>query len=196
VNLPWTVVATFSDVASAHAMVALFRTEGVPAEVVSDTSLLGEALDLLRSSNFPIYFFLFGVTILVLKTWRNYIRLRADDGAVRPIAPANAIFSESGASGYSEKSLMTRLGGASRCLLVWASRSELSIQSTFPFSVITYDYNNDLRHRIPLRNISSVERRADSTVRVAFADTEGVTHSLVLRLKRPDGLIAALKSNV
>jgi hypothetical protein len=56
-------------------------------------------LDLLRSSNFPIYFFLFGVTILVLETWRNYIRLRADDGAVRPIPPANAIFSESGRPG-------------------------------------------------------------------------------------------------
>jgi hypothetical protein len=42
-NLAWDVVATFSDVPSAHAMVALFRGEGVPAEVVSDTSLLGEA---------------------------------------------------------------------------------------------------------------------------------------------------------
>jgi len=37
------VVATFSDVASAHALAALFRAEGVPAKVVSDTSLLGEA---------------------------------------------------------------------------------------------------------------------------------------------------------
>lgn len=42
-NLAWDVVATFSDVPSAHAMATLFRAEGVPAEVVSDTSLLGEA---------------------------------------------------------------------------------------------------------------------------------------------------------
>ena len=42
-NLAWDVVATFSDVPSAHAMAVLFRGEGVPAEVVSDTSLLGEA---------------------------------------------------------------------------------------------------------------------------------------------------------
>jgi hypothetical protein len=133
--------------------------------------------------------------LLVLKSWRNYIRLRADGGAVRPIAPPDAVFAESGASGHSEKSVMTRIGGASRCLLVWASRSELSIQTTFPFSVITYDYNNDLRHRIPVRNIRSVERRANSTVRIAFADTAGVTHSLVLKLKRPDELIAALKSH-
>jgi hypothetical protein len=153
-------------------------------------------LDLLRSPNFPIYFFLFGVVILALKTWRNYIRLRADGGAIRPTAPADAIFSETGASGYSEKSVVTRIGGASRCLLVWASRSEFSVQCTFPFSVITYDYNNDLRHRIPVRNICSVERRADSSVRVAFADAEGATHSLVLRLKRPEGLIAALKCEV
>jgi hypothetical protein len=153
-------------------------------------------LDLLRSPNFPTYFILFAMTVLVLKTWRNYIRLRGDGGAVRPMAPSNALFSESGASGYSEKSFLTRIGGASRCLLIWASKSEFSVQSTFPFSVITYDYNNDLRHRIPVRNISSVEQRADSSVRVAFYDAEGATHSLVLRLKRPDRLIAALKSNV
>jgi hypothetical protein len=42
-KLTWNVVATFSDVVSAHALVVLFRAEGVPAEVVSDTPLLGEA---------------------------------------------------------------------------------------------------------------------------------------------------------
>jgi hypothetical protein len=42
-NSTWHVVATFSDGASAHAVSALFRAEGVPAKVVSDTSLLGEA---------------------------------------------------------------------------------------------------------------------------------------------------------
>jgi hypothetical protein len=42
-NSGWDVVVTFSDVPSAHAMAVLFRAEGVPAEVVSDTSLLGEA---------------------------------------------------------------------------------------------------------------------------------------------------------
>jgi hypothetical protein len=41
-NLLWDVVATFSDVPSAQVMAVLFRDEGVPAEVVSDTSLLGE----------------------------------------------------------------------------------------------------------------------------------------------------------
>jgi hypothetical protein len=42
-NMAWDVVATFPDVVSAHPLAALFRAEGVPAEVVSDTSLLGEA---------------------------------------------------------------------------------------------------------------------------------------------------------
>ena len=36
-------MATFSDVPSAQALATLFRAEGVPVEVVSDTSLLGEA---------------------------------------------------------------------------------------------------------------------------------------------------------
>jgi hypothetical protein len=42
-NFAWDVVATFSDVPSAQALASLFRAEGVPAEVVSDTSLLDEA---------------------------------------------------------------------------------------------------------------------------------------------------------
>jgi transglutaminase-like putative cysteine protease len=42
-NSAWDVVATFPDVPSAHVLVVLLRAEGVPAELVSDTSLLGEA---------------------------------------------------------------------------------------------------------------------------------------------------------
>jgi hypothetical protein len=36
-------MATFPDVLSAYPLAALFRGKGVPAEVVSDTFLLGEA---------------------------------------------------------------------------------------------------------------------------------------------------------
>jgi hypothetical protein len=36
-------VATFLDVPSAHVVVVLLRAEGVPAKLVSDTPLLGEA---------------------------------------------------------------------------------------------------------------------------------------------------------
>jgi hypothetical protein len=42
-NVGWDIVATFSDVASAHVLATLFRAGGVPSEVVCDTSLLGEA---------------------------------------------------------------------------------------------------------------------------------------------------------
>ena len=41
-SVAWDVVATFSDVPSAQALAGLFRAEGVPVELVSDTSLLGE----------------------------------------------------------------------------------------------------------------------------------------------------------
>ena len=39
----WQVISTFSDAASAHVLVNLLRTEGVPAEIMGNTSLLGEA---------------------------------------------------------------------------------------------------------------------------------------------------------
>jgi hypothetical protein len=42
-DLPWEVVATFPDVASAHVMATMLRGEGIPAMVVTDSSLLAEA---------------------------------------------------------------------------------------------------------------------------------------------------------
>jgi len=42
-DLAWEVVATLPDVASAHVLATMIRDEGVPAIVVTDSSLLGEA---------------------------------------------------------------------------------------------------------------------------------------------------------
>jgi hypothetical protein len=42
-DLAWEVVATLPDVASAHVLATMIRGEGVPAMVVTDSSLLGEA---------------------------------------------------------------------------------------------------------------------------------------------------------
>ena len=41
-SVTWDVVAAFSDVPSAQLLAGLFRAEGVPVELISDTSLLGE----------------------------------------------------------------------------------------------------------------------------------------------------------
>jgi hypothetical protein len=42
-DLAWEVVATLPDVASAHVLATMIRGEGVPAMVVTDSSLLGKA---------------------------------------------------------------------------------------------------------------------------------------------------------
>ena len=42
-DLTWEVVATLPDVASAHVLATMIRGEGVPAMVITDSSLLGEA---------------------------------------------------------------------------------------------------------------------------------------------------------
>jgi hypothetical protein len=42
-DLAWEVVATLPDVASAHVLATMIRGEGVPAMVVTDSFLLGEA---------------------------------------------------------------------------------------------------------------------------------------------------------
>ena len=42
-NLDWQVVATFSDVSSGHMIVTLFNREGLPAELILGSPLLGDA---------------------------------------------------------------------------------------------------------------------------------------------------------
>jgi hypothetical protein len=136
----------------------------------------------------------FGFLMFLFRTVRNYARRKAAGTPLRPVPPAGAIFIESGASGYSEKSFMTRIGGASRILLVWISPSELAIQKTFPFSVLMADYDNDLEHRLSLNRVTGVDVVGPSKARLCFTDLGGTQHTLMLRLKDPAGFKAAIKS--
>jgi hypothetical protein len=130
--------------------------------------------------------------MLFLRTHRNYSRMKAAGMPLRPVAPTDAIFSEAGASGYSERSLKTRVGGATRILLVWVSPTELAIQKMFPFSVLLADYDNDLEHKISLKSITGVDIVERSKARVCFNDSEGGQHALMLQLKDPARFVSAI----
>jgi hypothetical protein len=136
----------------------------------------------------------FGFLMLLFRTVRNHARLKAAGTPLRPVPPAGAIFCESGASGYSERSFKTRIGGASRMLLVWVSQSELGIQKTFPFSVLMADHDNDLEHRLSLNRVAGVDVVGPSKARLCFTDLGGAQHTLMLRLKDPTGFAAAITS--
>lgn len=55
---------------------------------------------------------------------------------VIPRAPADAVFVERGCSGSSQRNLLTRLGGASNCLLIYVAEQNIHIVPQFPFNLM------------------------------------------------------------
>jgi len=89
---------------------------------------------------------------------------------------------------------MTRMGGASRVLLVWVTRREFVVECIFPFNVYMYENPFDLEHRIPIKSLTSVEEGANRAVFVSFYDSKHEAHKLRLIVKNPAALVAALRS--
>ena len=53
-----------------------------------------------------------------------------------PRAPANALFAEKRCSGNSRRSILTQIGGASNCLLIYVADRTLHIVPQFPFNLM------------------------------------------------------------
>jgi hypothetical protein len=99
-------------------------------------------------------------------------------------------FRERGASGYSNKSLITRLGGASGVLDVVVTDADLWIKGIWPpFSYIGTKF--DLTHRIPRSQIQILQTR-DNVIELCFTNEAGDESHVVLRLKAPQKFIAAI----
>jgi len=128
------------------------------------------------------------------RMWRGVSALRAKGRSIRPSLPTDALFAESGASGNSERSFITRIGGASRVLLVCVTRREFVVESIFPFNVYMYENPFDLEHRVPIKSLTSVEEGIKGAVFVSFNDSEHQAHKLRLIVKNPAALVAALRS--
>ena len=64
-------------------------------------------------------------------------------------------FSEKWVSGYSHKSVLTKIGGASNCLAVEMSRNALVIRTMFPLNMMPFEIY-DLEHFIPKDKIKSI----------------------------------------
>ncbi len=142
---------------------------------------------------FPV-FFLVALASIGHRMWRGVSVLRAKGRSIRPSLPTDALFAESGASGNSERSFMTRIGGASRVLMVWVTRRELVVESIFPFNVFMHENPYDLEHRVPIKSLTSVEEGHNHAVFVSFNDAEHQPHRLRLIVKNPSALVGALRS--
>lgn len=101
------------------------------------------------------------------------------------------VFVERFASGNSHKTFLTRLAGASRCLTVIVTGSELAITTFFPFTVFAGFY--DLEHVIPRNRIIRIEERG-AIVDIEFFDPAGSSAKFTLRLGRTGEFLRALRT--
>jgi len=112
-----------------------------------------------------------------------------------PRNPKNARFAERGCSGRSNRNLLTRIGGASRCLLVAVTDDRLIVSPFFPFNLMFLPEFYGLEHSIPARAIREVEDRQGlfrRTILVSFDDPQ--PRQIELRVRDPDALLAALNA--
>ena len=93
--------------------------------------------------------------------------------------------------GHSQMSWITHLGGAGNALSITETSDEIWVSTFWLFRVFTWFY--DLEHRIPLENVTNVERNG-SRIALMFVDNDNVHHTLTLRLQKPEQFERSVRS--
>jgi len=103
-------------------------------------------------------------------------------------------YRERGASGYSKKSILTRIGGANRVLDVILTDKEFCIKGINAiFSMVGSYY--DLAHRVQRDKIVSA-RRVKNHVEVTFVSARGRQSEVVLMLKDNEAFMDAVNGSI
>jgi hypothetical protein len=139
----------------------------------------------------PAYFGLAFLGVLVVNLVTFSIAGRRADARFRDQGHQRIIFRERFASGRSNRSLLTKLGGASRALDVVVTDAELWIKGIWsPFTYIGTRY--DLTHRVPLSDVRKVHL-TNNGAELWFRNEEGSESHVELRLKHVEAFGAAMK---
>ncbi len=115
-----------------------------------------------------------------------------------PRIPADAIFKERTASGYSLRNFLMRFGGASNCLLVAVTERELIVTPFFPFNLLFLPELYGLEYRAPNSSVQITRSGggfAGRWIQLEIARVNDDPLRFALRLRKPDAFIAALKPN-
>jgi hypothetical protein len=127
--------------------------------------------------------FAFNIVAMLRQGWKAEERFEAALG--QPVR-----FRERGASGYSNRTSITKLGGANRTLEVTVTDAELWLKGIWPpFSYIGTRF--DLTHRVPLSQIRK-HSVSGNTVDLHFVNEEGTVSHVTLMLKEPQMFLKAL----
>ena len=108
-----------------------------------------------------------------------------------PRAPSDAVFRENWCSGRSLRNMLTRIGGARNCLMVYVRGNELVVTPKFPFTLLFLPEVFGLEVRVPVASITAVERvPVGRGLRITFA--EGSPPPMELKLRDESGLLRHL----
>ncbi len=149
-------------------------------------------MEALQRLVFDNLFLLFAIAIAWNAVAFGFMRWRRKQrGLILPrTTDADVVFAELFASGSSHKSWMTRLGGASNCLTVIVTNSQLAITTFFPFTAFARTY--DLEHLVSISDITGVSTRGKVT-EVEFKKSDGTRRKVSLRLRDTPGFFGALE---
>ncbi len=113
--------------------------------------------------------------------------------SLRTATPSDVLHAEQHASGYSHRSLLTRLGGIARGVELIVTHDKLFVDVTYPFALVAEQV--DLCHRIALDSIESVAaRRLGPALEciITFRNDHGVSRQLSVFPESPDRFLRAL----
>jgi hypothetical protein len=119
-----------------------------------------------------------------------YTRGKKAKSIFPPIDTVNIIYRDKSASGYSTKSLKTKVSGANNTLDIVVTDSELWLTSKLLLASIGNTY--DLLHRIPLDSILRVESKGKK-ITIDFKNQDNEDKQVVVMTKNMDEFFKALK---
>ncbi len=131
---------------------------------------------------------------VLLRIVASIVYRRSREKEILTFKSKNALFYEGWASGHSNRSIFTKLGGAHNCLGLAVISDALIVQPRFPFNLMFLPEIYDLEHRIPSMNIRSIKVKRSffsKTVEIQFTGSDGGTRSIKLYLRKLDDFLAA-----
>ncbi len=112
-----------------------------------------------------------------------------------PRAPAGAVFAEAWCSGRSLKNGLTRVGGASNCLLVYVADGALTVIPVFPFNLMFLPEIYGLEATVPTAELTARPTSGLFGNRLLLTPGKGRDAPIELAVRDRQGLINALDGN-
>ena len=101
--------------------------------------------------------FLFTIVWLLFWIVASVIYRKINNKKIESLPQKKIVYVDKGASGRSLKNWYTRLGGASRCLVITVTDSVIIIRPFFPFNLMFLPEIFDMEHLISISDILNVE---------------------------------------